>query len=48
VFVNNVGQVGGLLAPYTAGLIRDVIGSCQLGLVGMAVPCLLAALAVRR
>ena len=52
VFVNNAGQVGGLLAPCTVRLIRDVTGSCQLGMVRMAAPCLLAApvaaLAVRR
>jgi ACS family tartrate transporter-like MFS transporter len=43
-FVNSVGQFGGLLAPYTVGLIKDATGSYQLALVGMAVPCLLAAL----
>ena len=43
-FVNSIGQFGGLLAPYTVGLIKDATGSYQLALVGMAVPCLLAAI----
>jgi MFS transporter, ACS family, tartrate transporter len=50
-FINSVGQVGGLVAPYGIGVLKDATNSYQVALLGLAVACFVAgaiALLLRR
>jgi MFS family permease len=42
-FINTLGTVGGFVGPYTIGVLKDVTGSFDAGLVGMAVLMVLTA-----
>ena len=44
--INAVGNLGGFLGPYMFGLIKDATGSCDIGLLCLAVGPLISAIAV--
>lgn len=41
-FINSIGQVAGVLAPYGVGLLKDATGSYQIALSGLAAACFVA------
>ena len=44
--INSVGQVGGLIAPYMVGKVKDVTGSASMGLYMIALVCVATALLI--
>jgi ACS family tartrate transporter-like MFS transporter len=44
--VNTLGTIGGFFGPYYMGLVKDTTGSYSKGFLGLALPCLVAALVV--
>ncbi len=38
--INSIGQVGGIIAPYMVGKVKDITGSASMGLYVIAAVCL--------
>lgn len=41
--INSIGQIGGVIAPYMVGKVKDVTGSASMGLYAIALVCAVAA-----
>jgi D-galactonate transporter len=44
--INSIGQMGGVIAPYMVGRVKDLTGSASMGLYAIAVVCAVAALLI--
>lgn len=44
--INSIGQVGGIIAPYMVGKVKDITGSASMGLYVIAAVCLVTALLI--
>src|SRR5690606_25300676 len=44
--INSVGQIGGLIAPYMVGKVKEVTGSASMGLYTIALTCAVTALLI--
>lgn len=44
--INSIGQIGGLIAPYMVGKVKDVTGSASMGLYAIALVCILTAVLI--
>ncbi len=44
--INSIGQIGGLIAPYMVGKVKDVTGSASMGLYTIALVCVFTAVLI--
>lgn len=44
--INSIGQIGGIIAPYMVGKVKDVSGSASMGLYVIALACVVTAILV--
>ncbi len=44
--INSIGQIGGIIAPYMVGKVKDVTGSASMGLYVIALACVITAILI--